>query len=159
MGNTKSSSDKDLKNWWDKIDSRLSKLFIGMLSLLLFTQLIFMNQSIRTFLSGTEKLEGKTVAESQLLIERGEIEFTIENYDSTGHLSFYINGEKEYVKSGKTVRLQVKDNDIVEISGSDLDDMAILRVASVSENMSVPEPGKIIYINGNLVLVDRVRLK
>lgn len=159
MSNIRGNSDNDLLNWCDKIDGRLRKLLVFLLVSIIVLQLVFLNQTVRTFLSRTDKLEGKSVADSQLLIKKGEIEFTIENYDSTRYLTFYINGEKAPVKNGKRVLFQVKDNDVVEISGANFDDMAILRVTSVSDNVSVPELGKVVYINKNLVLVDRVRLK
>lgn len=159
MRNSKNINDGDLMNWWDRINIRLDKMLACLLTLMILTQLVSLNQSARTFLSRTDKLEGKSVEDSQLLVKKGEIEFTIENYESTRYLDFYINGEKATVKGDKTVRLPAKDNDIIEVCGSDFDDMAILRITSVSENIAVPEPGKVVYVNKNLVLVDRVRLK
>jgi hypothetical protein len=70
-----------------------------------------------------------------------------------------VNGEKVLSPSGKTIKLEVKDNDIVEISGSSFNDLAILRITSVTDNVTVPELGKVVYVNGNLVLVGRVKLR
>jgi hypothetical protein len=55
--------------------------------------------------------------------------------------------------------LQVKNNDIIEVSGAGFNDTAALKVTAVSENMAVPELGKLVYVNKNLVMIDRVRLK
>lgn len=155
----KCSNDSNLWYYWDRINKRLNKLFIFMMSLLIITQVAILNPNIRLLLSRIDRLEGKSVNDSQLFIKRGEIEFTAENIDNVKHLNFYVNGEKIAVKNGKTVKLEAKDNDIIEISGSGFEEMAILRVTSVSDNVTVPEPGKVIYINNNLVLVDRVRIK
>lgn len=155
----KCSNDSNLWYRWDNINKKLHKLLIFMISLLIVTQVAILSPRIRLLLSRIDQLEGKSVTDSQLFIKRGEIEFTAENIDNVKHLNFYINGENIAVKNGKTVKLEAKNNDIIEISGSGFEEMAILRVTSVSDNVTVPEPGKVIYINNNLVLVDRVRIK
>jgi len=156
----KSSNDHgDFRDWWDRINIKLDKLLMLMLSLLLITQVVFLNQNTRTILSRIDRLEGSSVADSQLFIKRGEVELTIESHENTSGLVFYINGEEVPVRAGKSIKLTVKDNDVLEVSGADFSDIAVLRLSSVSDNVIVPEPGKIVYINGNLVLIDRVRLK
>lgn len=145
--------------WWDRINRMISKGLVLLFAVLIISQFLLMNQTLKTFMSRTDKLEGKSIADSQLFIKKGEIEISIENVSSLNQLVFYINGEKVPAASGKSVRLQVKDSDIIEVSGADYNDIAMLRVTTVSENVIVPELGKLVYVNNNLVMIDRVRLK
>jgi hypothetical protein len=146
-------------SWWSRINRIISKGLVLLFAGLIISQFLLMNQTIKTFLSSTEMLEGKSIADSQLFILRGEIEISIENDISLRKLVFYINGDEAASSAGKSIRLQVKDNDVIEVSGADYNDTAILRVTTVSENITVPELGKHIYVNNNLVMIDRVRLK
>jgi hypothetical protein len=145
--------------WWNRINALIYKGIVLLLAALILTQVFLMNQTVKTVISRTDRLEGKSIADSQLFIKKGEIEITIEDYTALKALDFYVNGVSVPVHSGKSVILQVKDGDVIEVSGAEFNDMAILKVTSVSENVTVPELGKLIYVNNNLVLVDRVRLK
>jgi hypothetical protein len=117
------------------------------------------NQTAKTFISRTDRLEGKSIADSQLFIKRGELEISIENEASIRQLVFYVNGNKVTANNSKSIKLQIKDSDIIEVSGAEYSDTVILKVTAVSDNITVPELGKLIYVNNNLVMIDRVRLK
>lgn len=145
--------------WWSRINTIISKGLVLLFTALIITQFLLMNQTVKTFISRTDQLEGKSIADSQLFIKRGEIEISIENDSFIRPLVFYINGDKASFPAGKSIKLQVKDSDIIEVSGAEYNDTAILRVTKVSENITVPELGKLIYVNNNLVMIDRVRLK
>lgn len=145
--------------WWDRINGMISKGLVLLFTALIIAQLLLLNQTVKTFISRTDKLEGISIADSQLFIKKGEMELSLENGSSLSTLAFYINGDKTAAASGKSVKLQVKDSDIIEVSGAGYDDLAILKVTSVSDNVIVPELGKLIYVNNNLVMIDRVRLK
>ncbi len=145
--------------WWDRINRGISKGLALLFAALIISQLLLMNPTVKTFMSRTDKLEGKSIAESQLFIKKGEIEISTENDSSLRFLVFYINGDKAAATASKSIRLQVKDGDVIEVSGSEYSDTVILKVTSVSEDIIVPELGKFIYVNNNLVMIDRVRLK
>lgn len=130
-----------------------------MLSALIVTQALLMNDSIKTFISRTDKLEGRSITESQLFLKRGEIQISIENYSTLKPLIFYQNGKRVPSPNGRTIKLSVKDGDIIEASGGSINDTAILKVTSVTNNITVPQPGKLIYVNDNLAIIDRVKIK
>ena len=151
--------NKGFNDWWSGINRIIYKGLVLLFTALIISQILLMNQTVKTFISKTDKLEGKSIADSQLFIKKGEIEISIENESSLGPLVFYINGVKAASGFGKSIKLQVKDSDVIEVSGADYNDTAILRVTKVSENITVPELGKQIYVNNNLVMIDRTRLK
>lgn len=147
------------QNWWERINTLIRRTLVFLFVALIVTQILLMNQTIKTFISRTDKLEGRSISESQLFIRRGEVEISIENYPSLKPLVFYVNGEGISTPSGKKIKLKVKDGDVIEVSGGSLNDTVILKVTAVSENITVPQPGKLIYVNDNLVMIDRVRIR
>lgn len=151
--------NKGYYNWWDRINVLISKGIKLLLAALILSQILIMNQTVKTFISRTDRLEGKSIADSQLFIEKGEIEISIENYSALRPLAFYVNGDNVPTPAGRAIKLNVKDGDVIEVSGAEYNDTAILKVVTVSENITVPELGKLIYVNNNLVMVDRVRLR
>lgn len=147
------------QDWWDKINSLLYRILILLFAIFLVSQVILMNQTLKTFISRTDKLEGKSIADSQLFIKKGEIEISVDNYSILRPLVFYVNGESIKTPDGKSIELQVKENDVLEVSGAECSDTLVLKVTGVSDDIMVPELGKLIYVNNNLVMIDRVRLK
>jgi len=150
-------------SWWSRINTIISKGLVLLFTALILSQFLLMNHTVKTFISRTDKLEGKSIADSQLFIKRGEIEISIESDLSlipySRPLVFYVNGVEAASTAGKSIKLQVKDSDVIEVSGEEYNEIVILRVTSVSEDIIVPELGKLIYVNNNLVMIDRVRLK
>lgn len=146
-------------SWWSRINAIMHKGIILLLAALILTQVFLMNQTVKTIISRTDRLEGISIADSQLFIKKGEIEISIENYSVLKSLDFFVNGERVPATGSRSVKLHIKDGDVIEVSGAKFEDVAILKVTSVSDNITVPELGKLIYVNNNLVLVDRVRLK
>lgn len=147
------------QDWWKRTDGLIRRFLIFLLSALIISQALLMNQTIKTFISRTDKLEGRSIAESQLFLKRGEIQISIENYSTLKPLIFYQNGERVPSPTGRTIKLQVKDGDIIEASGGSINDTAILKVTAVTSNITVPQPGKLIYVNDNLAIIDRVKIK
>jgi hypothetical protein len=151
--------NKDFSKWWEVINKHISKVLVLLFSALLVSQFLLMNNNIKTIMSRTDKLEGISIEDSQLFIKKGELEITIENDSYITPLVFYINGERAASASGRSVRLTVKDNDIIEVSGADSSDVAVLKITAISDNVIVPELGKLVYVNNNLVMIDRVKLQ
>lgn len=147
------------QGWWERINDIIKKILALLFTMLIISQVLLMNQKVKTFISRTDKLEGKSISDSNQFIKKGEIEISIENYSTLALLDFYVNGDIVDAPEGKSIKLQVKSNDIVEVSGKSFNDTAILKITAVSDNITVPEPGKLIYVNKNLVMVDRVRIK
>lgn len=151
--------NKDIQSWWTKINRLIKKILFLLFTLLIITQGLLINQTAKTFISRTDKLEGKSINDSYVFINKGEIEISIENHSTLYPLVFYVNGDKIDTSTGKSIKLIIKNNDVIEVSGADYSDTAVLKVTSVSENIIVPELGKLVYVNENLAMVDRVRLK
>lgn len=151
--------DSGFNGWWDRINNTISKGLVFFILALIISQLLLLNETAKTFISRTDRLEGKSIADSQLYIKKGEIEISIENNKTLKPLVFYVNGNRIKTQNGKSIKLQVKDNDVIEVSGAEYNDTAILKITALSGNITVPELGKLIYVNNNLVMVGRVKLK
>lgn len=147
------------QEWWSRVNKIICRAIVVLFVIFLAAQGILLNQTLKTFISRTDQLEGKSIADSQLFIRKGEIEIAVDNYSILKPLVFYINGESVATPEGKSIKLQVKENDVLEVSGAGLSDTVVLKVTAVSGDIMVPEPGKLVYVNDNLVMIDRVRLK
>jgi hypothetical protein len=145
--------------WWSRINRLLFRILVLLFVVFVISQASLMNQTLKTYISRTDKLEGRSIAESRLFIQKGEIEISADNLSSLKPLVFYINGVKAGTGAGKSIKLQVKENDVVEVSGAGCSETVVLKVTGVSGEIAVPEPGKLIYVNNNLVMIDRVRLR
>lgn len=145
--------------WWSRVNKIICRAVVVLFVVFLAAQGILLNQTLKTFISRTDQLEGKSIADSQLFIRKGEIEISVDNYSVLRPLLFYINGESIATPEGNSIKLQVKENDVIEVSGEGLSDTVVLKVTAVSGDIMVPEPGKLIYVNDNLVMIDKVRLK
>lgn len=145
--------------WWCRINRLLFRILVLLFAMFVISQASLMSQTLKTYISRTDKLEGRSISESILFIRKGEIEITADNLASLKPLVFYINGVKAGSSAGKSIKLQVKENDVVEVSGAGCSEMVVLKVTGVSDEIAVPEPGKLIYVNNNLVMIDRVRLR
>ncbi len=146
------------QDWWSRIDRLINRIMTVFFAVLIISQILLLNQTAKNLISRTDKLEGKSVADSQLFIKKGEIEISIESHSSLRPLMFYVNGEKADTNGSRSIKLQVKDSDVVEVGGAGYNDTVILKVTGVSDNIIVPELGKLIYVNNNLVMIDRVRI-
>ena len=147
------------QDWWNRINNMLYRILIVLIAVFIVSQATLLNQTLKTFISRTDRLEGQSIADSQLFIKKGEIEISVDNYSVLKPLVFYVNGEKVSTPEGTTIKLQVKENDVIEVSGAGIGDTVVLKVTGTSEDIMVPELGKLIYVNNNLVMIDRVRLK
>jgi len=151
--------NNDFNGWWNKVNNTISKGLILFFSALIISQFLLLNETVKTFISRIDKLEGRSIADSQLFIKKGEIEISIENNETLKSLVFYVNGDRINTPQSKSIKLQVKENDVIEVSGEEYSDTAILKITALSGNITVPELGKLIYVSNNLVMIDRVRLK
>ena len=147
------------QDWWNRINNMLYRILIVLIAVFIVSQATLLNQTLKTFISRTDRLEGQSIADSQLFIKKGEIAISVDNYSVLKPLVFYVNGEKVSTPEGTTIKLQVKENNVIEVSGAGIGDTVVLKVTGTSEDIMVPELGKLIYVNNNLVMIDRVRLK
>ncbi|MGI6584338.1 MAG: hypothetical protein ACOX3L_00005 [Lutisporaceae bacterium] len=58
--------NRGFQNWWERINGLIRRVFDIFVSALIVTQTLLMNQTLKTFISRTDKLEGRSIAESQL---------------------------------------------------------------------------------------------
>lgn len=159
MSGRRSFNQQPLISWFNRWEKKIVSLLTLLLPILFLMQVILLNQDVKAFVSRTTKLEGKAIEESQLLINRGEIELSIENEDSLKGYHFYLNGEELPETGKKSIKLTVKANDIIEVGGIKTNKISRITVTSISNNISAPELGKSIIVHNNLVLIDRVKMK
>lgn len=145
--------------WWDNIGRRLKKILL----LLLF--MTFIIQSIMALDSGllpmneTLKLEGEAVIENYHYEERGIIRIIAENRKDISQIKAYINGELIRTGDSESIDLNVRNNDIIEIDGTESDKNINIIIEDTSENVVFPKESMRYNIKGNIVIIGRVKLK
>ena len=71
--------NSSFQSWWDRIDGLIRKVLLLLFAALIISQALLLSQTIKNIISRIDKLEGKSIADSQLFIKRGELEISIEN--------------------------------------------------------------------------------
>lgn len=144
--------------WWDNVERSITRLLLLLLVLMVIMQGIYQNQSLKAFFNPTQKLEGKSVENIKPSVIKGNIELTIQGSSYAGDIDIYVNGERVTSFYKDKVLLNVRNSDVIEISGVRSENTAMIQVTDSSENVVTPELGRTLTINGNLANLCRVKL-
>lgn len=149
-------------HWWSKVEKRL--IIIALLLFMVMYASQFMNFIITErggiLLTGQiEKLEGKSISNSQTTINTGTIELSIVSSSDYSNIQIYVNGEYNSSFSKKSISLTVKNNDIIEISGIKNEYPAKIKITNVTENLLGMRTDETIIVSKGFTKLGRVRLK
>lgn len=148
--------------WWDKIEKKILILTVILFLMLYTSQLLNFVTTERggsMLTSKIESLEGKAISDSQTNINVGTIELTIVSNSDFSNMHIYLNGEYYTSFYKKSIILNVKNNDIIEISGINSEYPAKIKISSISDNILGLKLNDIVNVNKNFVTAGRIRLK
>jgi|GEM_PF-759380 len=148
--------------WWSRIEKILLKLAVLLFLLLYSAQLlnfVVEQRNSRLLTSAVGELEGVSVADSQSQLNMGIVELSVVSYSDCRNIQIFINGE--YMKNfdKKSVSLNVKKNDIIEVSGIFSEYPATIQITSVSDNIISPKLNSQVKVGKGFKQVGRIRLK
>lgn len=123
---------------------------IGVFILMLFVQAALTSPSVRTFINGTSTLEGIPLETEEYLYAEGEIELKLLSNNSNEDLKILLNGEELTAFSQDSIKLTVKNGDVIEIDASNSYENNIVEIASKSENIATDCLGKKLSVNGKI---------
>ena len=90
--------------------------------------------------------------------EKGVIELKI--YDSKfENLEVMINGETITKFHNNIAKLEVYNNDLIEINGVMYNEKIKIKVVGVSSNLKFPKLNTVIYSSNNIEILDKVEFK
>jgi hypothetical protein len=148
--------------WWEKTEKIIFRLAIVLFALLYTTQLlnfVLEQRGTGPLSAAIGRHEGVAVADSQSQLNLGTLELTVTSNSDYSKLEIYINGEFYSTFKQKSVSLNVKNNDIIEVSGIKSEYTATIKVTSLSENITSPKLNSSIRVDKGFYKVGRIRLK
>ncbi len=146
--------------WFINLEKLIIKMLIIIMSLLIIIQFIYMRQDIDINLNTIGNLEGKSLNDTQGYINRGTIELTLHNLPySEKKPQILVNGEKIAVFENNSATINIKNNDIIEVSGVGIKDAFLVKLAYTSDNIMHPKANDSILIENKIVILGKAKLK
>lgn len=148
--------------WWSKTEKYMIRLTIVLFLLLYSAQLlnfVMEQRNSRLLTSAVGELEGIAVADSQSQLNMGVLELTVTSYSDSRDMKIYINGKYYKNFDQKSVSLNVKKNDIIEVSGIHSNYPATIKITSVSDNIISPKLNSQVKVDKGFKQIGRIRLK
>ncbi len=148
---------KGYKSLFNKIESILLTICLISVVFLIALQLVINNNDLSTFIAGVNNFEkelNKSVSEDSGIVI---IKLEDKKYDG---IEVLINGEVfSNFKNVEEVRLNVYNNDLIEINGTKYDENVTVRVDGISKNIKLPELDTIAVTKKSIEFLGKVILK
>ena len=144
------------KTWEEWFEGLLFKAFMIVFIIMLFVQTASFNTSVQSTVLHNYNIEGEPLKEEVYLFVPCKMELKLTNIESCQDLKVLVNGVERESFTGKTVLLDLKDGDIVELDASYILVMANVQISAVSKNIS-GLLGKTVSVTDGIVLVARVK--
>ena len=132
VNNRKKNKKKNSKISFEKT---LFISFIIMFTILIITQTALMSPNIENYISVDNQYERSSLGAEEFLYKRGEVSLQLQNMDSDDKLKVLINGEVIGAFVNKTLSLNVRDGDVIELDASDISTMDEVKIISKSDNI------------------------
>ncbi len=151
----KKAVKEKLKNIFEKFDYFLINAFIAAFIFLIITQIV--NLRFHAMQSDTDNsfYEGEPLMEEVYLYTPCKMELKLINIDSCPELKVLVNGDEYARFNNKTVLLDLKDGDIVELDASEILVIADVQISGVSENKK-EHLGKNFVVSDGITLIAKM---
>ena len=156
VNKSKKNQKKDVKISFERV---LFLSFIILFTVLIITQTALMSPNIRTFIPFNSELNGTSLGTEEFLFKKGEICLELQNIDSDYKLKVLINGEVKGTFLNKTLPLNVKDGDVIELDGSELYNIDEVKIISISDNITSDIFNKKFKIGSGIKKITTIQIK
>ena len=103
--------------------------------LLIAAQTALTSPSVASLLNINTEYEGEPLGKEVYLYKQGEIELGLAGGRTNGSLILMLNGENVATFDKGSVRIEVKNGDVIEIDGSNVEREETVKVLSCSSNL------------------------
>lgn len=134
--NTDENVKRTGRKFSDIFEGFLFKTAIIALLILIAVQAAFLSPLFKLTVSNDKKLEGELLKEEAYFFIPCKMELKLININACPDLEVLINGEKSAAFNEKTVMLELKDGDVVELDAGSVLEEAVVQVCAVSSNIS-----------------------
>lgn len=129
----KNRVEGDCKNLFERV---LIISFITVFAIMLIAQAALANPNLWPSIAIGAQFEGKPLGIEEFLYDEAKIVIELLNNQSNPLLKVMVNGDEIAVFDRKTIEINVKAGDVIEIDGSEIQDKAEVKLMSESGNIS-----------------------
>lgn len=133
--------------------------FIVMFTILIITQTALMSPNIENYISVDNQYERTSLKAEEFLYKRGEVSLQLQNMDSDDKLKVLVNGEVIGAFINKTLTLNVKDGDVIELDASDISNLDEVKIISKSDNIVSEILNKKIKVLSGVKMLTIIQIK
>lgn len=138
----------------------IKKLCFIFILILVLSQVLFTVEPFNYFLNKTYKLEGKSVNYIYPAIKNGTIELTLENDLKYGsEILVFLNGEVYSKFHKNSIVLSIKEGDIIEVQGKNIENLVRIKIAYVSDNIISPRTNKTFFVSNSIEFISKIKFK
>lgn len=142
-----------------KIERYLLISFAATFSILILAQTaLMMKSSGNIFLVG-ENMEGTPLGVEEYLYEEGELVLSLVGDLSCSNLNILINGSCISAFGNQSVKLRVKNGDVIELDASAVDRSIQVKIVDITDNLSRELLNKSVILNSEIGILTKVRFK
>lgn len=142
-----------------KLERVLFTAFFITFIVMIFVQAAMINPSIRTFITSTNEYEGAPLGVEEYLYSQGELGLKLVNAESNDNLKVLVNGDQVAAFTSRGVSLKVKNGDVVEIDGSNVDVDSVVGIVSKSANITTDCVNKTVNVKLEVKRLVKVKIE
>lgn len=141
------------------IERLLFIFFIISFMLLVIIQAALTDPAVRAAVSADAGIDGVPLGQEVFLYEEGSLVLTLANHAPDANLKILINGSVIGGFDEPNIKVSVKDGDVVEIDGSEIDYRADIVIMSKSQNIETDCVGDSITTNFDVTGLVKVKMR
>jgi len=133
----------------NKIEHGLKKFVVMIFLLLIFIQIIMLNDSVRSFLVSDYELEGRPLAVNEMLFNEGKLRLQLVAPIPDQNITVRVNGEQVAAFQTNIVEVKVKDGDVLGINSNGSTQKGEIEIVSKTPNIQNNCVGKRFRTDGD----------
>ncbi len=138
----------------------IKRLCFILIVVLIISQILFTVEPFNYLLNKSYKLEGKSVSYMNPAIKTGDMELTIQDdLEYTSEIQVLINGEVNSKFHKNSMVLSVKEGDIIEVQGKNIQNFATLKITRLSDSIILPKVNKTFIISNSIEFISKIKFK
>lgn len=134
-------------------------LFIAAFTIMILAQALMIDPTIRASIIPGNQTDGLPLGEEEFLYTEGTIKLMLTSSSYQPQLKILVNGIETGAFSTNKANVTVKNGDVIEIDGSDLEDEHTVEILSQSENIISEHVGHKIIVKSDVARLLKVKME
>jgi len=154
-----SAKNNNKKNLALSIERFLFLSCVFVFTALIIVQAALLNPAVRASLSLNSELEGTPLGTEEILYAEGKLVLKVIDGKKNYNLKVLINGDEAAYFNENKAEITVRNGDVIEIDGTDVQDDVKVAVVYKSENILTDCLNKAVVVNSNIRKFIKVRIQ